>query len=58
MRKFLPAAPLLLVLPFAATAQQAAPKPAIAPSVASFLEQFDAAGTGSVNWEQFVAFRK
>ncbi|MGB3393179.1 MAG: EF-hand domain-containing protein [Stenotrophomonas sp.] len=56
MRKFLPVAPLLLALPFTAHAE--APKPAIAPSVASFLEQFDAAGNGSVNWEQFVAFRQ
>lgn len=56
MRKFLPAT-LLLALPFTAVAQQAG-KQAIAPSVASFLEQFDAAGTGSVSWDQFVAFRQ
>ncbi len=61
MRKILSVAPLLLAIPFVSHAQAqrpAAPGPALAPSVAAFLEQFDEAGTGSVSREQFLAFRQ
>lgn len=61
MHKFLSAAPLLLVIPFVSHAQAqrpAASTPAPAPTVAAFLEQFDDAGTGSVAWDRFVAFRQ
>ncbi|MCL7714893.1 EF-hand domain-containing protein [Stenotrophomonas mori] len=59
MRKFLPLAPLLLAVPFASPAQtQRPPATDVAPTVAAFLEQFDATGSGSVSWEQFVAFRQ
>ncbi len=61
MRRFLPAASLLLAIPFASHAQAQRPPatgPEPAPTVAAFLEQFDEAGTGSVSWDRFVAFRQ
>ena len=61
MRTFFSVAPLLLAIPFVSHAQAqrpAASGPALAPSVAAFLEQFDETGTGSVSREQFLAFRQ
>lgn len=52
---------LLAVLTASGTAaaqQKPAAKPDVAPTVAAFLEQFDATATGSVSWTQFVEFRK